>query len=611
MKALVTGAGGFIGSHLAEELINRGYAVRGLFMPDEHADHLEAMGVEVFRGDLTRPETLKGVAEGIDTVFHLATRTLDWGSRKLFERIMVDGTRNLLEESAASISRFVYFSSIAALGFGRDQVGADEDAERITCGIPYCDTKIVAEDRVKEFCGSRHIDYTIIRPANVIGPGSVWVREVLDGFMRGPLPLIAGGWAPGAFVYVKNLVDGTILAAESEKAIGRIYHFRDDYPITWGEYLKTLGGWVDKKPFGSIPFKLAWTLGSVCEKLLSPVGIRPPVTRLAAGVMGKNNDVDNTRAKTELGWASRVPLDQAMDEIKAWVMEHYRAPETCHFKEFHNRVVYITGGSSGIGLEIARLLAKKGAHLVLVARSPEKLEEARRQIAQSRRSPHQRITTLSVDVTDPDDVNKKMARAVTDAGIPDILINSAGIIASNYFESIPYDTFDAVMKTNVYGVRNVIAALLPAMKSRGGGKIVILASVAGLMGMFGYTTYATSKFAIVGFSECLRSELKRYNIAVSMFCPPSVKTPMIDEEAKTIPPESRAVKKLAGMLDPEYVARAVVKGICKKRFMIIPGYIAKGLYLSQRYLGSGVSRAVSDFVVKRAGKRAHKKGEFN
>ncbi len=325
MKALVTGAGGFIGSHLATELIKRKYEVRGLFMPGEDAEHLEKLGVETFRGNLTKPDPLLGVAKGIDTVYHLATRTLDWGTYKQFEQIMVDGTQNLLAESTGNISRFIYFSSIAALGLGRAQVGLNEDAERIKCGIPYCDTKIVAEDLVKDFCGKSQIAYTIIRPSNVFGPGSVWVRDVLDAFLRGPFPLINGGNDPGAFVYIQNLVDGTILAAESEKAVGKTYHFRDDYPITWGEYLRTLSQWVGKKPLGSIPFTLAWGLGSVFEKILTPFGIRPPMTRLAAGVMGQNNDVDNRRARQELGWESHVSQDEAMREIELWVQAHYHS----------------------------------------------------------------------------------------------------------------------------------------------------------------------------------------------------------------------------------------------------------------------------------------------
>jgi short-subunit dehydrogenase len=79
--------------------------------------------------------------------------------------------------------------------------------------------------------------------------------------------------------------------------------------------------------------------------------------------------------------------------------------------------------------------------------------------------------------------------------------------------------------------------------------------------MFGYSLYSTTKYALVGFSECLRSELKRFNIKVTLVCPPEVKTPFLEEEAKTLPPEGRAVKNLAGLLKPETVAKAIIRGI--------------------------------------------------
>ncbi len=323
MKALVTGAGGFIGSFLIAGLIERGYSVRGLFLPGEDASGAERRGVEIFRGDLTRPETLAGAADGIDLVFHLATRVLDWGGMRLFDRVMVGGTENLLTECRGKIGRFVYFSSIAALGLGRDINGLTEDAPRVTCGIPYCDTKGRAEDLVSRFCREAGIPYVIIRPANVIGPGSVWVRDILDAYYRGPLPLIDGGRAPGAFVWVTNLADGAIAAAELKGAAGKIYHFRDDYRITWEGYQRFLGEMIGRRPSVSIPFSLAWRLGGILESILSPFGIRPPLTRLAAGVMGRNLDVDTTRAKKELGWTGKVGEAQALAEIERWVKEVY------------------------------------------------------------------------------------------------------------------------------------------------------------------------------------------------------------------------------------------------------------------------------------------------
>jgi nucleoside-diphosphate-sugar epimerase len=323
MKALVTGAGGFIGSFLAEGLIERGHTVRGLFLPGENEIRALKLGVEIVRGDLTRPASLAGAADGIDVVFHLATRVLDWGAVALFRDVMVSGTGNLIGESKGNVKRFIYFSSIAALGLGRDLVGLSEDAPRKRCGVPYADTKMDAEDLVGRLCPEYGIQYVIVRPANVIGPGSVWVTDVLDAYRRGPFPLIERGTSPGAFVWVENLVDGAILAAEKKEAAGRTYHFRDDYTITWEGYVRFLGGLIGKKPAGNLPFSAAWGLGTFLETVLTPLGIRPPVTRLAAGVMGKNLDVDNSRAKKELGWKSRVGEREAMAEIGRWVREVY------------------------------------------------------------------------------------------------------------------------------------------------------------------------------------------------------------------------------------------------------------------------------------------------
>jgi len=598
MLALVTGAAGFIGSFLVPSLTQNGYTVRALLMPHEDGSHLETQGVDIFRGDLTQPETMTGIAKDVDIVFHLAGRVVDWGRYKDFHTIMVDGTRNLLQAcQGAGIQRFVYFSSFGALGLNRDLAGLDETAERVRTGIPYCDTKIEAEDLVADYCPANGIAYTIIRPANVIGPGSVWVRDVLDAFHRGPMPLIAGGKKAGAFICVENLVDGVLLAASSEKAVNRTYHFRDDTGLTWGEYITTLGGWIGKKPFGSVPFGLAYRLGAVSEKLLALTSLRPHVTRLAAGIMGCDNDVDVGRARTELGWVSKVSADEAMAKIKTWVESRYRPAGTKTIKDFHNRLIYITGGSSGIGLEVACQLAARGGHIVLLARDAEKLDAAGRKVEAARRSSHQRVAGISMDVSDLQDVMAKLGRAVAEFGPPDILINSAGVLHNDHFEDTDFETFDRVIQTNLYGVRKVTSALLPVMKEKG-GQIVIIGSLAGLLGVYGYTAYGTSKFAVVGFAECLRSELKPLGIPVTLICPPEVTTPMIAEEARTISPQAKAVKKITGVLTPQYAARKIIKAISKRRFLVIPGLRARLAYMGHCLTLGLATRMTSDLLIR-------------
>jgi short-subunit dehydrogenase len=270
---------------------------------------------------------------------------------------------------------------------------------------------------------------------------------------------------------------------------------------------------------------------------------------------------------------------------------------------FSGKRAYITGGSSGIGLETARLLAAQGCSLVLFARKQVGLDQARLELEKKTIDPDQRIHTVSMDVADNEDVRLKIKTAVDQFGVPDILINSAGIGTADYFENISWEDFDRVMKINVYGTRNTISALLPFMKKRGGGHIVNLSSAAGLLGMFGYSLYSTSKYALVGLSECLRSELKLMSIGVTVVCPPEVDTPFVAEEAATLPPEARAVKNLAGLLKPEYVARTIVSAIKRKKFLVVPGLAAKFLYFNHRLSNGFFTHLFSDLVVRFVAKR--------
>ena len=267
-------------------------------------------------------------------------------------------------------------------------------------------------------------------------------------------------------------------------------------------------------------------------------------------------------------------------------------------KKFTGKNVYITGGSSGIGLAIARLLAAEGAHLLLFSRGAARLEEARKEIGALAAGEGQRVAAMALDVGDHRAVARVMGRAVRDFGPPDILITSAGIGSADYFDNITHDAFDAVMRTNLYGTRNAVAALLGHLESRR-GHVVIISSIAGYLGMFGYTAYGTSKFALTGFAECLRSELKPRGVRLTLACPPETDTPFLIEESKTIPPESRALKNMAGTLDAAFVAERIIRGVRKNRYLVIPGFLAKLVCLTQRFSPGWLSRGIADITVGR------------
>ncbi len=323
MRSLVTGATGFIGSVLTRELLKQGHAVRTLALPGEDTHALEKLGVEIRRGDLLQPQTLRGISDGIDTVFHLAARVTDWGTRDQFYSAIYDATRYLLEESVGKVSRFIYISSIAALGIARHLKGLKESDPAIKCGLFYGDAKLDTERLVMNFHQAGKIACTILRPANVTGPGSVWVRDIVERMLSMPVPLFDGGRYSASLVYVDNLVDGIILAGTSDIATGKTYHLRDDWDVTWKQYITDLGTFIGKKPALGIPYRIARPAAWLCDMILTPLHIRPPLTRMTVDIMGRDLDVDNSLAKQELGWKTRVTYPQALAVIGPWVKERY------------------------------------------------------------------------------------------------------------------------------------------------------------------------------------------------------------------------------------------------------------------------------------------------
>lgn len=266
-----------------------------------------------------------------------------------------------------------------------------------------------------------------------------------------------------------------------------------------------------------------------------------------------------------------------------------------------NKNVYITGGSSGIGLAAAKAFSSLGAHVIIFARSQQRLKTALDEIDLLKFSSDQRFSCMSLDVSDHNEVHTKMSRTVQEFGRPDILINSAGIAYPNYFEKISYEKFAQTIHINLFGTWNTCACLVPHMKSAG-GHIVNISSIAGFIGVFGYTAYSASKFAVTGFSQSLRSELKPYNIAVSVLCPPDTDTPQLAEENRTKPAETKAIAGNAGIMSPDAVAKALISGMRKHQFMIIPGIEGGFIYRAQRFF-PGLVSSIMDFQIKRSGKR--------
>lgn len=231
----------------------------------------------------------------------------------------------------------------------------------------------------------------------------------------------------------------------------------------------------------------------------------------------------------------------------------------------------ITGGSSGIGKAIAALLIQQGYNISLIARRPELLEHAKQDLTQNVVRSDQQIICFPADVSKRAEITGAVEGAIAKLGAPDLLITSAGIAVPGYFEEIPVEVFEQTMAVNYFGTLYAIRAALSAMRAQKKGRIVIISSGAALIGLYGYTPYSPSKFALRGLAESLRGELKCLGIGVSIVYPPDTDTPQLVTENKTKPEETKRITASAEMWQPEKVAATIMQGIEQEKFTITPG----------------------------------------
>ena len=267
-----------------------------------------------------------------------------------------------------------------------------------------------------------------------------------------------------------------------------------------------------------------------------------------------------------------------------------------------NKIALVTGGSSGIGLALARLLAARGAHVWLGAREPARLELAQRQVASACSSPAQRCGIVQADLSIPAQADAAVAEVIRSVGVPDVVINAAGAAHPGYIQDLSLDIFRWMMEVNFFATLHVTKAVLPGMIERRSGYIINISSLAGLIGFFGYTAYGASKFAVTGFSEALRAELKPHGIRVSVVFPPDTDTPQLTYENQYKPAETKAISGAAQVQPVEKVARSILRQAERGNYMIFPGQEARLIYLLSSKLPKGLVYAVLDWLAARGHK---------
>ncbi|XP_076449005.1 3-dehydrosphinganine reductase-like [Babylonia areolata] len=231
--------------------------------------------------------------------------------------------------------------------------------------------------------------------------------------------------------------------------------------------------------------------------------------------------------------------------------------------------VLVTGGSSGIGKCLAVEAAKRGASVTLLARNKARLAEAVEEVQKYiTDGSKQKVQSVSADISKDFSLLEETVKQIeAEQGPITALINCAGTSMSGKFLETPLEDFKRMMDINYHGSVLLTRAVLPGMVARRQGRVVFVSSMAGQLGLFGYTAYSSSKFALRGLAESLQMEVKPHNIQVTLAFPPDTDTPGFAEEQKSKPRETRLLSESGGLFQPDVVARTIIQDMVKGRFL--------------------------------------------
>ena len=320
IRYLVTGASGFIGPYLVDRILSEGHFCRCLVrdprkMTLSPSDHLE-----IVKGDVTRPETLKGVAEGIDRVLHLATlghMNNFKVPQEMFEAVNVDGTRHIMQAALeAGVERVVHCSSVAAMGICEDLPATEESP----CNPhhPYGKSKLKGEEVVRAFAASG-LPACILRFSMVYGPGD-W-RDMLKltrMAKKGLFPRVGKRPKLTPLIHVRDAVEAILLAAERGKS-GETYLVTNACSETFDRLREMiLEGLGIRRPALYVPEKLALELATLAELIFTRLGKVPPVSRKNIESTLADRVFSIEKARKELGFMPKVDPAEGIRETVQW-----------------------------------------------------------------------------------------------------------------------------------------------------------------------------------------------------------------------------------------------------------------------------------------------------
>ena len=567
MNYFVTGATGFIGRYLVERLLERGGTVHVLVRAQSR-DKFEALqdgcgeaGAKLLPvwGDITEPglvstEDFKALKGKLDHVFHCAAVYDMNVDDATAERANIDGTRNVVDfvNALGGEVRLHHVSSIVVAGDNYNGTFTENMLDQgQSHNHPYFRTKFEAEMLVREECRA---PWRVYRPGAVVGSSVNGAMDKVDGpyyFFKAiqgirdrvpkwfPMLGLEGGTIPIVPVdYVAAAMDHI---AHQDGLDGQAFHLVQTPEPSVGDFLSimlkaALGPDVARRiripsvgnrlPDRARAGVMKLANSRLARQLSQSIGI--PLSLLA--MMGNRTSYDDRQARAALqGSGITCPgLESYADKLwQYW--EHFldrevKLPRRA-LQTLRGQVVLVTGASSGIGLATARQLGAAGAHVCLVARTRDKLEEVRVMVENLGGT----ASVYPCDLTDLDAIEATGRRVLEDHGHVDVLVNNAGrSIRRGIMDSLDrFHDLQRTMQLNYFGCAKLIHTLLPGMVARRKGHIINISSGGILANAPRFSAYVASKAALDAYTRVLGVELKTAKIETTAMYMPLVRTPMI------------------------------------------------------------------------------------
>jgi nucleoside-diphosphate-sugar epimerase len=315
MRILVTGATGFLASHLIPALRRSGHTVRALVMPSSDPTRLAEAGIEVHTGDVRLPVTVAAAMRRVDAVIHLAAAIGVRRPASEYYAVNVTGTENVCWAALeAGVKRVVHVSTTSVHKQGLE-VPVREDFPLAPLPDPYPVTKAAGDALVQRMIAKQHLPASIVRTSTIYGPGDhLNFGRIADRLVSGRSILIGSGRNRVPFANVDDVVHGLLLVLDREGAEGQVYNIADDRCPTQEELLRVIADELGADmPRIHVPYGLLYTAAFVAERVAQVTGSpHAMVTRLGVAMYGADNRVAIDKAREELGYEPRVSLPEGV-----------------------------------------------------------------------------------------------------------------------------------------------------------------------------------------------------------------------------------------------------------------------------------------------------------